>query len=415
MKLKKVFFTIGKNTLIQMIGKILSVVISLISIVLLTRYLGIAGYGNFTLVFTYAGFFSTLADFGLQVIVVRELSGNIFEKQTIRATFFWIKLLLVIVSIFIGISVIPFLPYTIFLKTGIIIGLFAVGVGGFQGFSNTLLQAEVRLDIVTFIDSITKLATFCLLILFILFHLNLLIILTTVLIGNSIGLLVSLVFVNEIFKQPISFNVKIAKKILLLSIPIGFSSFIALLYFKVDTFLLSLYRASAEVGIYSFSYKILENLLVLWGFYMASVFPLLTKLKTGDKKKFTYLLRSTFIIAISSSIVITFCVYFLSPIIVYFLGGVRFTPSIPLLRVLVFSLPFLFINNSFYFYFFIENRFSFFVYSISAAFILNIIINLLIIPKYGYMGASISTVITEIVLFMCLFILFIYASKKEKT
>ncbi len=158
----------------------------------------------------------------------------------------------------------------------------------------------------------------------------------------------------------------------------------------------------------------LENLLLLWGFYMASVFPLLTKLKTTDKQKFNYLFRSTFLIAIGSSIVLTAISYLFAPVIVYLLGGIHFNSSIPAFRILIFSLPFLFLNNSFYYYFLIKNRFSIFVFSISIAFISNVLINIIAIPRYGYLAASITTVITEVVLFICLSIMFIIISKENK-
>lgn len=413
MKIQKIFLIIGKNTLIQIIGKIINVFISLITVALLTRYLGVGGYGNYTLIFAYAGFFSSLTDFGLSVVFIREISESTFEKQLLQSTFFWLKFIFVVSTILLGICFIPFLPYISIVKIGIMLGLLAVSIGSFQGFSTTLLQAKVRLDIVTIIDIVTKLATIFLIILFIFFHANFLIIILSVLLGNSVGLFVSFFFVKETIKFPLLFNPSIAKKIFILSIPIGFSSLIALLYFKVDTFLLSLFKSSTQVGIYSIAYKMLENLLLLWGFYMASVFPLLTKLKSADNKKFNYLFQSTFRIAIASSIFLTIISYLLAPVIVYILGGVRFNASIPSFRILIFALPFLFLNNTFFYYFLIKNRFKIFVWSICIACIINVVVNLLTIPLYGYIAASITTVVTEVVLFACLFIMFIIISKKE--
>ena len=69
-----ILYKIGFNTLIQFIGKAVSVLLGLATVALLTRYLGLAGYGNFTLVFAYMSFFGVFADFGLQLAIVRELS-----------------------------------------------------------------------------------------------------------------------------------------------------------------------------------------------------------------------------------------------------------------------------------------------------------------------------------------------------
>lgn len=416
MKIKKIFLTIGKNTLVQVIGKIINVFVSLITVAILTRYLGLGGYGNFTLIFAYAGFFSALTDFGLSVVFIREASDTVFEKKLLQSTFFWLKLIFVILTIFLGICFIPFLPYTYLVKIGIMIGLLAVSIGSFQGFSTTLLQAKVRLDIVTLIDIVTKLVTIFLIILFIFFHASFLVIILSILIGNSVGLFVSFFFIREFIKFPLEFNPSIARKLFILSLPIGFSSFIALLYFKIDTFLLSLFKSSAQVGIYSFAYKMLENLLLLWGFYMASVFPLLTKLKSIDDRKFNYLLRSTFIIAICSSVLLLGLSYILAPVMIYFLGGIQFNSSLPAFRILIFALPFLFINNCFYYYFLIKNSFTLFIICMSIVFVLNLVLNLLTIPHYGYIGASVITVISEIVLSLCLCIMvYIFLRHRDNT
>jgi len=71
MNLNIIFYKIGLNTLIQIAGKIATVIFSIFTVSLLTRYLGLEGYGEFTLVFAYLAIFGVIADFGLHLSMIK--------------------------------------------------------------------------------------------------------------------------------------------------------------------------------------------------------------------------------------------------------------------------------------------------------------------------------------------------------
>ena len=62
------------NTIIQIVGKIITTVISLFLVAALTRYLGVSGYGQYITIFAFIQFFAVLADFGFFWFLVREIS-----------------------------------------------------------------------------------------------------------------------------------------------------------------------------------------------------------------------------------------------------------------------------------------------------------------------------------------------------
>ena len=75
--------TVAWNTFVQGLAKALSLVLSLGVTMLLTRHLGVAGYGSFVAVFVYMTFFASFADWGTQTILIRELAREpaSFERQ----------------------------------------------------------------------------------------------------------------------------------------------------------------------------------------------------------------------------------------------------------------------------------------------------------------------------------------------
>ena len=75
------------------------------------------------------------------------------------------------------------------------------------------------------------------------------------------------------------------KYILREAIPLGVIIVLGLIYFKIDTIMLSVMKDSHAVGIYSATYKVLEILYTIPAMFMGSVFPIISRyIKDGDKR-----------------------------------------------------------------------------------------------------------------------------------
>ncbi len=399
----KVFIKIGYNTSIQLVGKVLSILLSIVTIGFLTRYLGASGYGNFTLVFAYISFFAVIADFGLQLTMVRELAGKNENAEKFYGTYFWLKIILILLSTLLAFIFLLFFPYSSMLKTAILIGGVAVGISGITGFGSAIFQSNIRLDFITLVDVITKVVTVSLIILFIALKFSFYSIVSTVLLGNLVGLVVTVILLKKSISFNFNFDKSLAKRIFLLSLPIGFTTFFSLAYFKLDTIILSVLKNAGEVGIYSLAYKTLENVIVVWGFYMASVFPLLSKFQAGNENdKLNKLFRHSFFISLILSLLIMSISYVFAPFIINVFGGNGFSQSVTALRILVFAIPFLFINNLLYYRFLVKRNMLPIIIILILGLILNFILNIIYVPQYGYLASSFITVLTEFFLFSLL-------------
>jgi len=393
--LRKIFV----NTGLQILGKLSSILLGFISISILTRYLGITEYGKFSLIFAYLSFFSILSDFGLNLYIVKELQNKENRKRII-GTFFWIKLLFIINSTLISLLILYLFPYSQDIKVGIIIASIAVAISGLTSFGNSIFQSDLRLDLVTASDQISKIFTVILIILFVVLKYSLNSFIFAVLFGNLISLLYTYYFINKKFQINYYLNKKIVIPIITKTSLIGLTSVFSFLYFKSDTLILSLFRSNSDVGIYSVSYKILENLILIWGFYMASVFPLLSKFNFERnyelQKKMVF--TSIKIAICLSTIIILISIYF-APLIIQIIAGKNFMNSIYPFRIMVFALPFLFINNIVFNLMLARNRIKIIIYSLGILFLINLILNLIFIPQYSYIASSFITVISEVILF----------------
>ena len=411
MNLRKHLITLSYNTASQVVGKFISVLLGILIISILTRYLGINDYGNYVLIFAYLSFFTIISDFGLQVTVVNELNNLKNEKEYTIGTFIWLKVVLNLISILVSIIVLFFFPYSFELKTGILIGILAVAISNLISIANGIFQAKLRMDLIAGIDLLTKVINTLLIILFISFKLNFYYIVASVLISNFLGFIVSLSILRNFVKLKPLFSKTVAKKLLLFSLPIGISLFFSSIYFKLDTLMLSVMKNSEQVGIYNIAYKVLENVLLLWGFYMATAYPMFARFSSKKyKSEYRSIMKISLLVLCISSIVIIIIGYFLAPFIVYVLSGKIYSGSILSLRILLLSIPFFFLNNLIYFLNIIKKRLNVILLGLMLSVIFNFFINLLFIPKLGYVGTSYTTLITEF--FLLLFYIVVYVKYK---
>jgi len=390
------------NTGVQAIGKLVIVLLSLINISLLTRYLGQKGFGDFTLVFIYLSFFGILADFGLQLTMSRDLAKENQLSLKIYGTFFWIKFLLGLASILIGIALLSFFPYNHFLKKAIIIASLGIFLGYINNFGTIVFQAKLRLDWVALVDIVSRVATTAFIFLMISTKGSFYTLVSSILIGNLFALLLIIFLLQKVVKFNLKFDFLLAKKIIKKSIPVGIIAALTLLYFRVDILILSILKGTKDVGIFSLAYKVIENLMAFWGLYMATVYPLLATLLARKKTKVAKSIwKNSMRMALAISVFFIILGYPLAPLGIKILGGEEFSASVLPLRILLFSLPLLFINNLFFHSFLLKEESKFLIKALSCSITIGIILNIIFIPIWGYISIGFNILISQLFLMFC--------------
>jgi len=139
---KKVFY----NTSAQFIGKILNTILGLVSVAVITRYLGVSGYGDYTTAFAYIMFFSVISDFGFFWVIVRKISiGEQIEKVIHNAQ--TLRLIFAAVVILAALVIAGFLPYSYELKIAVSMVAISILWSGQNSVYLALFQSQLRMDL----------------------------------------------------------------------------------------------------------------------------------------------------------------------------------------------------------------------------------------------------------------------------
>lgn len=384
------------NTAIQIFGKGITVLISLVTTGILTRRLGPEIYGSYTLVTSVFIMLDSLADFGTKIIGVREASlreGKEREKVFVQAS--WLRLMMSTIAFLVGLIVIFNWSGFENIKWEAVVSLSMIWFTSIAGSLEIVFQTRMRMDLKVLIDIL-----FPSLFLISLFLWNQPITLMWVFSTYLGARIISLLIGFNLIKNVVCFNYlrqidwTFVKKFFKESWPMGLYLIVFSGYDRaVDSLLIQRYAGIQEVAFYGLAYKVYSNLVQPAYFFVNSIFPLMSSKTTEKRKLFKF---STLLMLVGIAVLIP-VIYFLSPLIINILAGSSFEPSIQILRILLIALTFSYIGHLVGFTLIArggqKDILGFSLISLTV----NITANLWAIPRYGIVGAAVVTGITEAV------------------
>ncbi len=193
----------------------------------------------------------------------------------------------------------------------------------------------------------------------------------------------------------LQFDFAFWKEFLRHSYPMGVTALITFAYFKMDTILLSVLQSNAHVGIYNVAYKIMENLIFFPAMLSGLILPLLSRFIFTNRSRFEEIANKTFKVFCIIIVPIVVGTWFLAPDIIAIVSGDGFLESVPVLRVLIFALGFIFFGSYFNMLLVVGNAQKKLMQTLIYAALFNISLNLFLIPRYSYMGSAYVSLATE--------------------
>jgi len=191
------------------------------------------------------------------------------------------------------------------------------------------------------------------------------------------------------------------------SLPLGLAVIFTLIYFRLDTLMLSLMKPAADVGIYNLGYKFLESLIFFPTMFIGLVMPLMSEYALSAKEKFRKVVQKALDVLLIFAIPLMIGILFLSERMVVLIAGQEFVLSSGVLDILIIAVGIIFLSVLFSNMIISLRKQKALVYIYGLGAIINLIANFIFIPKYSYYGAAATTVITEFVV-VCLMLIVLF-------
>jgi O-antigen/teichoic acid export membrane protein len=178
-------------------------------------------------------------------------------------------------------------------------------------------------------------------------------------------------------------------------IPLAITYLLTTVYFKLDVPILQHYRTYAEVGWYTFAYRPFEALLFIPATLRTVVFPVLSIYYRDAPNRVLASAEKLFKGLAIIGWPITVGLFLLAPQFIDLLTS-QYPQSAASLRILAIAVVFMFVDNTFPAVLNAIDRQKMYAYVALSGLVINLGLNLILIPRFGYIGASWATVATEI-------------------
>jgi len=386
---------IAYNTIISAVSRVLGTVLALFSLGLITRYLGQEKFGNFSTIAAFLYIFSVLADLGLYSIALREISkAGADEEKIISAAFslrFWAGFFIFAVSS----AIVWLFPYSYETKLGV-----AVAAGGYWCLSNcqvliAVFQKRLRMEKVAMAELAGRLAQIGLIAFVLWRQMGFLSVVLTTTLSSLANFLLIVFFARKYIAFRFAWNIERWKAIFKESFPLAMSAIFVMVYFKLDTVMLSLMKPPGDVGIYSAAYKILESLIFFPSMFVGLLMPLLSKYALSDELEFKRVAQKGLDLLIIFAVPLAAGGLILANSIINLIAGPGFADSAGVLKILIFATAIIFLSALFSNMLIALGKQKALakIYAVGA--LTNFSVNLFLIPRFSYWGAASSTLLTE--------------------
>lgn len=359
------------------------------------RYLGPEQFGVFSYAIAFTAIFAGVAKLGLDGIVVRDLVIYPENSKSYMGTAFWLKcfggfftFILMLVAIWITKNSAETDLYILIISSGLV----------FQSFEvvDFYFQSKVLVKFVS-ICKILQLGLSSIIKVYLVLIKGELICFVWVSLFDQLFLAVSLFLAYRYHKAESFYNVfdwVIAKKLLKDSWPLIFSGLAIMIYMRIDQVMLGKMLGDESVGIYSAAVRLSEAWYFMPLTIVASVFPSIIEAKKQNEELYYRRLQKLYDLIIFLAIVVSLPVCLFADWIIEVIYGFAYKGAGDVLAIHVWVGVFAALNVASGKWFLAEG------YTVLAlkrnlyGAVLNVALNMLLIPEMGLRGAAFATLIS---------------------
>jgi O-antigen/teichoic acid export membrane protein len=374
--------------------KILRMGVGLLVGVWVARYLGPEQFGLLNFAMAFVALFGAISTLGLQGIIVRDIVRKPEESNVILGTGFLLQLIGGTAAFLFILVFISYLRPDDNLAKTIVAILGFIQVLKASEVIKYWFESQVMSKFTVWVENGVFLVMAGIKVLMILSEASLMAFVWTAF-AEALAVAVLLVSIyiwkeaSILSWQP---NFPKAKRLLRDSWPLILSGLAIMVYMRIDQIMIGQMIGVEAVGIYSAAVRISE----IWYFVpmaiVASVFPSIIEARKESKKLYYQRLQKLYDLMVILSIAIALPMTFLSTKLVSLLFGQAYISAGPILSVHIWAALFVFLGVASSKWFLLENRQILNLQRTVLGAIVNIGLNILMIPKYGPIGAAYSTV-----------------------
>lgn len=388
----KAFEKYFKNTGWLFMGRIGSLLIKMLVGFLVANYLGAEQNGNIQYAYSFVFLFLCIASLGIDSLLVRELVSRPSEGPSLLGTAFIMKV--IGGSLMIPLCIISYWLFDSSQTPSLFILILSFS-GLFQSFTviDSYFQAKVRSRYITIasIGGGSLVALFKAALVYYHYPLHWFVWAT---LADTAILAPAYILVYYSQKQSIrfwSFDTETAKELLIKSWPLIFSAILVSIYMKIDQVMIGTILGQKALGIYSTVVQLSEGFYFIPIVIVTSLFPAIISFRNTDPERYKIRLQNLYDLMVILSLAIAIGMSLCSEWIYSMVYKAEYQSGAAVLIVHVWAGIFVFLGSASGQYLIAEGYTGISLIRTSAGAVVNIVLNLILLPKMGIIGAAWAT------------------------
>ncbi|HEX5368924.1 MAG TPA: flippase [Dehalococcoidia bacterium] len=398
---------VARNTIVQLFGRFGTGGISLLVLMVLARYLGTDRMGEYLLVLSFLALLN-ISDMGLTTIAIRDLALRrpLNEQSTLLGNLILLRVLLAIAAALFVCLIALGLGYTSEVTAAICLGsasyvLSAIGTGSI-GLS---FAANLRMEYQVIATTVQGLVLLGLVGTIVFIKGSVLAVVGAYDVSILVGSLATIALAKRVLLPKFDIDFAIWRRLLSQSVPVTISFIAWLTYNRIDMVMLSKIEGSDSVGLYGMAYRFVDLLTPINMYFILSVYPILSRhhddgnlpemrrlFQKSSDVVMLIVLPTTLILAVFPSTILTI------------VASRAFVPAADSLRILALGVAVMAISGLLAHTALALGKQVELAKVMPFGLVLNVALNLLLIPRMNYEGSALATLLTEIVVGLYLFI-----------
>ena len=390
-----------KNTSWLFGEKILRMIVGLFVGVWVARYLGPEQFGLFSYAQSFVGLFTAIATLGLDGIVVRELVKDSSRRDDLIGTAFWLKVMGAFGVLIILVITVNFTSNETYTNTLVFI---IASATIFQSFNvvDMYFQSKVMGKYIVYANVISLLLSSIVKIVLIVNEAPLIAFAWTIVFDSFVlacGYVYFYIHNHHLsFKiQNLKFRRETAISLLKDSWPLVLSGIVIAVYMKIDQVMIKEMMNAEAVGQYAAAVRLSETWYFIPMVIASSLFPAIINAKKQSEELYYVRLQKLYDLMVWMALAIAIPMTFMSDWIVELLYGGQYNQAGSILMIHIWAGVFVFIGVAFSGYLTAENLTKKSFYRTLLGAVLNVVLNYILIPKYGINGAAIATLLAQFI------------------
>jgi O-antigen/teichoic acid export membrane protein len=390
--------TLATNTTLLVLGRVVVALSGLVGVGVATRYLGKNTFGELTVALAFVATLQALPDFGLWTVTTRELAKRPDEEQRIVSNALTLSIGLSAFAVLgglLGMLLIYGGADQHLVRDGILIAGSPLLVAAPGGAAAAYMTAHQRAVPAALAGTLASILFVIVLLPAVALDLGFAGIAAAYGVSGLVTLLVPIFALRGSVRLRLGYDRALWRELLRWAGPQAGVLVLSILYFRFDTLLLSWISTNSQVALYGVAYKVVEVIPFLPFSFMITLFPEIARTEARSERLSTLAQGALSTMLIAAAGVVVLIGGFAAEIVVV-VGGSGFHAAEPVVRLLAVAVGFVFLNMVFFQSLIALNRQRQLFVAVAAVFLLNVGLNIALIPSLGARGSAIALIASEL-------------------